>query len=211
MLYGGGLHGYLENLVPLSNQKSLKLQKSPILKPKQKTEIDKNLILDKPDPKEFIAELPDYINLGNLYYHKGEYMKAIANYDEAIKMNFNLLKAYYCRGLAYLGLQEKQQAIKDFTDVIKMNSKFAPAYYNRGLAHCYIGESEAALADFTDAIKINPSYVVAYIHRGQTLSYIGEKQSVITDFQKAADLYSQQNRQTDYQNILCKITKLLDS
>ncbi|MEH2110296.1 tetratricopeptide repeat protein [Nostoc sp.] len=211
LLYGGGLRGYLENLVPPSNQKSLKYQKPPILKPKQKTEIEQNIVSDKPDPKEFIAELPDYINLGNLYYHKGEYLKAIANYDEAIKMNFHLLKAYYCRGLAYLGLQEKQQAIKDFTDVIKMNSKFAPAYYNRGLAHYYIGEAEAAIADFTDAIKINPNYVVAYIHRGQTLSYIGEKQSAIADFQKAADFYSQQNRQTDYQNILCKITKLLDS
>ncbi|MBA3921147.1 MAG: tetratricopeptide repeat protein, partial [Nostocaceae cyanobacterium] len=156
-------------------------------------------------------ELLDYTSWGSLCYQKGDYLEAINNYNHALKTNLNLVKTYYCRGLAYLALQDKQQSIKDFTDAIKIDSNFAPAYYNRGLVYCYIEKREVAIADFTEAIKINPNYVAAYIHRGQTLVQIGEKQGALADFQKVADLYLKQGRQADYQNTLNTITKLLHS
>ena len=47
------------------------------------------------------------------YYDKGDYDRAIADYDKAIQLKPDYAAAYYCRGLALKGQGKKTEAIAD--------------------------------------------------------------------------------------------------
>ena len=56
-----------------------------------------------------------YFNRGCAYGNLGEYPKAIADYDDAIRLNPDFATAYYNRGVAYDELGEKQEAEANFS------------------------------------------------------------------------------------------------
>ena len=53
-----------------------------------------------------------YMNRGNAYHLKNQYDQAIANYDEAIKVNPRNARAYYNRGLSYIALKDNEHALE---------------------------------------------------------------------------------------------------
>jgi tetratricopeptide (TPR) repeat protein len=71
-----------------------------------------------PDP----ADAEAYYNRGCTYYMKGDYDKAIANYNEAIRINPATAEAhvYYNRGrVYYFGKKDYDKAIADYTEAIQ--------------------------------------------------------------------------------------------
>ena len=52
-------------------------------------------------------------NRGNAYTTKGEYDRAVQDYDESIKLNPNYARAFNNRGVAYQKKGEYHRAIKD--------------------------------------------------------------------------------------------------
>jgi len=80
-----------------------------------------------------------YYNLGNSYYSKGDYLKAISSYEEAIKCAPMFERAFYNSGTAYFKLGDLNEAIKKFDGAVKISKK-PDALYN--LALCYIEKKE---------------------------------------------------------------------
>ena len=62
-------------------------------------------------------------NRGNAYTTKGEYDRAVQDYDESIKLNPNYARAFNNRGVAYQKKGEYDRAIKDFDECIKLRSQ----------------------------------------------------------------------------------------
>ena len=58
---------------------------------------------------------------------KGGYDRAIADFDEAIKLNPNDANAYYNRGLAYKKKGDKEQAIADFRKALEIDPSYQKA------------------------------------------------------------------------------------
>jgi len=95
-----------------------------------------------------------YTNRGIAYRKKGEVDRAIADYDEAIKLNPNVAEVYNNRGVAYEKKGEVDRAIADYTKAIALDPNVALAYTNRGSAYYRKGEYERAIADHSKAIAI---------------------------------------------------------
>jgi tetratricopeptide (TPR) repeat protein len=64
-----------------------------------------------------------YNNRGNAWYRRGDFDRAIADYDEAIQLDPKDAQAYYDRGMAWEKKRRLREALADF----KMHSQLAPS------------------------------------------------------------------------------------
>jgi tetratricopeptide (TPR) repeat protein len=76
-----------------------------------------------------------YVERGSAEYAKGEWDKAIADFDLALTLDPHSAPAFYNRGLAHIAKGDLIAAIADFNQAIALNPKLAEAYANRGSAH----------------------------------------------------------------------------
>ena len=139
----------------------------------------------------FIANEKNF-KTASLYFYNGlklyksqEYEKAIAEYDEAIRLNPYDANIYSNRGCVKTSLGQYEQAIDDFDKSINLSPRFADAYYNRGCVKASLGQHEQAIDDFDDVIRLNPSHSNAYNNRGISKAILGHYEKSIDDFDRA--------------------------
>ena len=100
-----------------------------------------------------------YNKKGRSYFHKGDYDKAIIEFNKAIKWGYNNDKYVYGNlGNAYRAKKEYDKAIDCFNKGIKSEPKMASNYINRAFTYFEMGQYDKAAADFTKVEEIYPSY-----------------------------------------------------
>jgi len=80
-------------------------------------------------------------NRGNTYLNLGERLRAIEDYDEAIRLSPQHADAYYNRGIAYADLGEYQLAIDDLNETLILDPQYADAFANKALTYTFLGKS----------------------------------------------------------------------
>ena len=98
-----------------------------------------------------------YTNRGIAYRAKGRPDRAIADYDQAIRLNPNFAMAFYNRGIAYYFQKDFDRAIADYDHAIQFNANNVHAYNNRALAKRAKGDSAGSDADIAKAKQLNSS------------------------------------------------------
>ena len=144
---------------------------------------------------------PLYYNRGNAYREKGDYDGAIADYDQAIKLNQSYTAALNNRGLANASKGNQAAAIADFGTAISLEPKNAIRYYNR--AGVYVDRAIAsdhdqalkdygeAIKDYNQAVELDPNSASAYNNRGVAYANRGEQGDIdlaIKDYTDAVRL-----------------------
>ncbi|MGH6841998.1 MAG: sodium:proton antiporter NhaD, partial [Methylocella sp.] len=99
------------------------------------------------------------------YRDKGDFDKALANYDEAVRLDPKPAPSYFDRGEIHQAKGNFDQAIADFGQATARDPKFAAAYNNRGLAFSAKGDLDKALADFDEAVRLDPKFAAAFLSR----------------------------------------------
>ena len=112
-----------------------------------------------------------YKNRGHAYYNKKDYDGAIADYNEAIRLDPSQVLTYHVvayvnRARIYSDKKDYDRAIADYGEAIKLDPKLVTAFNLRGLAYLNKRDLDSALADFNEAIKLNPNFTAAYNNRG---------------------------------------------
>jgi tetratricopeptide (TPR) repeat protein len=140
-------------------------------------------------------------NRGNAYYYKGQYDRAIEDYNNAIELNPNYTHAYYNRGLAYYQKVQYDRAIEDYNNAIELNPNYTHAYNNRGNAYYQKVQYDRAIEDYDKAIELNPNYTYAYNNRGNAYYGKGQYDRAIEDCNKVIQF--DPNDASAYYNIAC--------
>ena len=126
-----------------------------------------------------------YFNRGLAYGHKGDFDRAIRDFDQAIKINPNYVEALYCRGLTY---SLCDRAIQDYDEAIKLNPDYVKAISNRGNAYLAKRQYDRAIQDYDQAIKLDPNEAIPLNNRGNAYYQIDQVDRAIQDFDLAIKL-----------------------
>jgi len=125
------------------------------------------------EPPEKLATAFD--NRGVAYRRKGEYGRALQDYEQAIRLNPSNANVYNNRGIIYRIKGDYGRAIADYDEAIWLkHGDFPAAYYNRALAYADKGEYELSLRDFDVVMRFNPRNALALYARGLTLQKKGD-------------------------------------
>jgi tetratricopeptide (TPR) repeat protein len=103
-----------------------------------------------------------YVDRGVAWSDRGEYDIAIADYNEAIRLDPRNGAAYNDRGNAWAAKGEFDRAIADYSEAIRLDPKDSLPYYNRGAARGAKRDYDRALADYAEAIRLDPKDARAY-------------------------------------------------
>ncbi len=139
------------------------------------------------DPKDEDA----YNARGLAYYGKGQKefsIKAIADYDMAIKLKPDFAVAYMNRGNAKTDLEQYDSNIEDQTRAIQLSPKMSRAYSARAAAYHRKKMYDKAIEDYDRSLELSSKDGEAYCGRGNSYYRSGKYDQAIKDYDQAISL-----------------------
>jgi tetratricopeptide (TPR) repeat protein len=129
-----------------------------------------------------------YARRGGAHQAQGEINRAVADYNESMRIDPTYPAAYSNRGNVWFHKGEFDRAIADYTKAIQIDPKYGVAYSNRGSAWGTKGDFDRAIADFDQAIRLDPKSTKAYYNRGMAWEKKRSLQAALADFKMHAQL-----------------------
>ena len=114
--------------------------------------------------------------------------RAVQAFNEAIRLQPDLVTAYYNRGNSKAELDRHADAIADYDEAIRLQPDLASAYYSRGLSKAKLEQYSDAIADFDEAIRLQPDLADSYHNRGGSKIKLEDYKGAIADFDEAIRL-----------------------
>lgn len=91
----------------------------------------------------------EWFNRGLDKKYLEDYRGAIADFNKAIELDPNNVRAYVNRGLAKRSLGDSRGAIVDYNKAIELDPKSANTYFNRGIAKHDLKDKNGACLDWS--------------------------------------------------------------
>jgi tetratricopeptide (TPR) repeat protein len=126
-----------------------------------------------------------YTNRGYEYTKKPDKDRAVADLNEAIRLDPNNARAFNNRGVVW---DDDDRAIADYSEAIRLKPNEADYYTNRGTQWSAKGDFDRAIADYDQAIKLSPKAAFLYFKRGDAWVDKGDIDRAIADHNEAIRL-----------------------
>jgi tetratricopeptide (TPR) repeat protein len=121
-------------------------------------------------------------------FNQEQYAEAIADYNQAIRLNPYFKWAIASRGQANYRLKNYTEAIADFDAAITIDKKYDFAYAYRGYIKHDLGKYTEAISEYSRAIEIDPNYSWYYISRGKAYCELDKGTEALYDYEQAIKL-----------------------
>ncbi|HEY3359025.1 MAG TPA: tetratricopeptide repeat protein [Polyangia bacterium] len=129
-----------------------------------------------------------YTNLARAARFKGHMDKALAAYQELIKLNPRDADAHLQVGQIYVSQGQHDRAANAFRTVVRLKPRLGEAHFRLGLCLLRQHDAEGALACFEQAVAIDPRNARAHHRRGLLLDKAGRCDEAIAALVTAAEL-----------------------
>jgi tetratricopeptide (TPR) repeat protein len=137
------------------------------------------------DKGEKLAEA--FNSRGVAYRLKGEWDRAIQDYNQAVKLDPKFASAFNNRGVAYDKKGEYDRAIHDYEQAIKLKPS-PEAYFNRGNAYLGKSQYDHAIDDYNQALKLKSDFASALNNRCWARAVVGILKQALADCNEALRL-----------------------
>jgi tetratricopeptide (TPR) repeat protein len=119
-----------------------------------------------------------------------QYDKALADFDEAIRLLDFYSDAYWGRAKAYAAKGEHARAAADETKAISLQPAPAGAIirHTQGVMQMTRKRYDRAIDEFDRALKINPHYIKSLSGRGEAHLALGQNDRALSDFDRLVAL-----------------------
>ncbi|XP_070154592.1 tetratricopeptide repeat protein 1 [Polyergus mexicanus] len=128
---------------------------------------DRDLLLTETEREAMKCEAENLKQAGNDFFKNGEYISAISQYTQALRvcpLAYNKERSilYANRAAAKAKCQtEKDSAISDCTKAIELNSSYVKAYVRRAQLYEETDKLDEALEDFKKVLTFDPNHTEA--------------------------------------------------
>lgn len=133
-----------------------------------------------------------YKNLGEVFFQRYEYDKALSNLNEALRRFAKNHVAYEKRGDVYYQLEQFDLALKDYSYLVTEYPGDQRYYFKRGDTYQKLGERALAIADYNKGLSINAN-ADAFIKRAGLYEKLKENELALRDFAEAIRLKPDQS------------------
>jgi tetratricopeptide (TPR) repeat protein len=103
-----------------------------------------------------------HFRVGNFYYIKGDYARAVKEFTLTIQLVPGYGYAYAARGDSYAALGQYAAALDDYNRAIAIYPDLVSAYCTRGQLYQLQGNFERARQDYQQAIQLKSNYLPSY-------------------------------------------------
>ena len=129
-----------------------------------------------------------YRERGIAAYRSGDFLGAIGNFDEAIRLNPNDGQSYNVRGNVWDELGVLQRALADYDEAIRIDPNNPAVFHDRAILWQRKGALDKALVDLDRAIRFSFADANIYCDRGLVWYQKGRHDRAIADFDRAIKL-----------------------
>ena len=122
---------------------------------------------------------------GVAYRDLGQHVKAVQEFDEAIRVSPTNLQAYNNRAMTFWILGNTKRALEDLNEAIRIHPDDIEALSIRGFSYRELGQPKRAIEDLDLAILLDPEHAIAYNNRGLAYSDQGDHLQAIQDYNES--------------------------
>jgi tetratricopeptide (TPR) repeat protein len=119
---------------------------------------------------------------------KGETDAALADYNEALRLDPKSLAALNGRAVIWSAKGAHDRAIADYNAALRLRPDYVPAIFDRALTWSDQENYDDAIAGFSEVIRLDPKMARAYSARGYALNMMEQYDQAIADFDQALRL-----------------------
>lgn len=142
--------------------------------------------------EEIIAGDQDHFkslhHLGIVALQQGNYLEAVRQIDNALRLNPNQPLAHNNRGAALRALKRNDEALASFEHALALDPNHAEAHCNRARMLIDFCLFDQAVANCDRAVALKPDYVDAHDNRGVALHELGRHEEAIASFDQVIAL-----------------------
>ncbi|MEM7591363.1 MAG: tetratricopeptide repeat protein [Cyanobacteria bacterium P01_A01_bin.83] len=135
-----------------------------------------------------IELIESWFNLGLKHASAGEFDKAIASWEKALKINPNLAEAWHNRGSALGRLGSYEAAVESFKSALEIDPQNHQAWNDHAHALYQLQNWTEAVNSWSNAIKIMPGNYLFWYNRGCALEQLEQWQDAIASYEKALEI-----------------------
>lgn len=127
-------------------------------------------------------------NRGIAYGQNGNFVKALDDFNNAIKCRPSYALAWFNRAILYRQAGLLDRAIEDNSRAIQYCPNYTLAYYYRAISYCMESDFKSGIEDLTQTIKLDPKNGEAYFNRGLAYEQLKDTQHAAENYSRACEL-----------------------